>query len=372
MDIFASAGKSVLDPRMNAQKRNISTPLAETWQNDLEREQMRVDTPPRLVNPSDVYTGVDSTRVQHTWRKVRLLGKGTFSTVLLGKIVNEANASAELQLVAIKVVMLPQHRESRKRIESSLMREMEILRFLKHPCTTKLLAADITSDRCCLITPYCEGTDLFELAARYRNELSPLLIRRIFGEVAVAVAYLHKNNIVHRDIKLENVLVNIRLEKLIQTQFQLDDQPIIRLTDFGLSRIIDPSDPLLVTRCGSEDYVPPELLVGVPYDGRQSDAWALGVLLYAIMESRLPFDPPVTKSIRAKSRVSHRIARIEWAWNKFGNESVEEWNHNDWDGAKWIVEHLLIRREHRISTLDIVDHPWVSGVLPKGLALDNF
>lgn len=65
---------------------------------------------------------------------------------------------------------------------------------------------------------------------------------------------------------------------------------LIKLTDFGLSRFIDPASPLLTTRCGSESYAAPELVTGRPYDGRDTDAWACGVVLYALATRRLPFD----------------------------------------------------------------------------------
>lgn len=86
--------------------------------------------------------------------------------------------------------------------------------------------------------------------------------------------------------------------------------PLIKLTDFGLSRFIDPSHPWLTTRCGSEAYAAPELVVGRSsqsqqhqldtsstfpqggYDARQTDAWACGVVLYALATRSLPFDSP--------------------------------------------------------------------------------
>ena len=92
--------------------------------------------------------------------------------------------------------------------------------------------------------------------------------------------------------------------------------PITTLTDVGLSRRVDfDRDDLLTTRCGSDDYASPELIMGMPYDGRQTDAWALGVLLYALLEGRLPFDPPPASSEqKMRSKTAHRIARCEWKW----------------------------------------------------------
>lgn len=67
-------------------------------------------------------------------------------------------------------------------------------------------------------------------------------------------------------------------------------EPLIKLTDFGLSRFISPASPLLYTRCGSESFAAPEIIMGKPYDGRETDAWALGVVLYGLIIGELPFD----------------------------------------------------------------------------------
>ncbi|KAF9401645.1 hypothetical protein BGZ94_005152 [Podila epigama] len=67
-------------------------------------------------------------------------------------------------------------------------------------------------------------------------------------------------------------------------------RPKVKLTDFGLAKVIEPNAPLLTTRCGSEDYAAPEIILGQPYDGRQADIWSLGVLLYALLVGFLPFN----------------------------------------------------------------------------------
>jgi protein-serine/threonine kinase len=129
---------------------------------------------------------------------------------------------------------------------------------------------------------------------------------------------------------------------------------LVTLTDLGLSRRIPapPESPLLTTRCGSEDYAAPEILLGQPYDGRATDAWALGVLLYALMEGRLPFDPPPGKPVRG--RAVHRIARCDWVWVKFGDDDGE-WDAEkgeEWAGAQECVENLLKKASRGRKSLD--------------------
>ncbi|KIK59099.1 hypothetical protein GYMLUDRAFT_169952, partial [Collybiopsis luxurians FD-317 M1] len=104
-------------------------------------------------------------------------------------------------------------------------------------------------------------------------------LRRIFTELCKAVGWMHGVGLVHRDIKLESDTTN--------TTLPTPPQPLIKLTDFGLSRFIDPARPLLTTRCGSEAYAAPELGGGGAggaggYDARETDAWACGVVLYTL------------------------------------------------------------------------------------------
>jgi protein-serine/threonine kinase len=151
------------------------------------------------------------------------------------------------------------------------------------------------------------------------------------------------------------------------------EYPIATLTDLGLSRRIPapPESPLLTTRCGSEDYAAPEILLGQPYDGRSTDAWALGVLLYALMEGRLPFDPPPGK-VGSRSRAAHRIARCDWVWVKFGDEDGE-WDAQkgaEWEGARECVEGLLKKVSRGRKNLDeVASTAWVQGgiTVPGGL-----
>lgn len=165
-------------------------------------------------------------------------------------------------------------------------------------------------------------------------------------------------------------MVNIPTEAIATvSDWQSYSSPVVTLTDLGLGRWIPkpPESPLLETRCGSEDYAAPEVLLGQQYDGRATDAWALGVLLYAIMEERLPFDQ--MPSSKRKSQKSHRIARCEWAWVKWGTEDGE-WSSargGELEGARAIVEGLLVRARSRWSLDKVAESAWVR----EGMMLDQ-
>lgn len=114
--------------------------------------------------------------------------------------------------------------------------------------------------------------------------------------------------------------------------------------------------------------------MGQPYDGRATDAWALGVLLYALMEGRLPFDPlPGAKGDMEKliARTPHRVARCEWSWLKWADDDGE-WDPvkgKALDGGRECVEGLLKRARSRLSLDAVQELDWVKhGIeLPGGL-----
>lgn len=344
------------------------------------------DNKPVLIQSSgtqgaDEIYSVRSIRTQQPrlYRKLRQLGHGTFSQVSLAVRVELEGTGdsghghpATQKLVAIKIIDHgPAGGADEERLEVSLKREVEILKTLNHPSLVQLKAFGSDEKRALLVLDYCPGGDLFEVVSHNTRPMSPGLIRRIFAELVAAVRHLHENYVVHRDIKLENVLVNLPAESLQKiTDWRTYDRAIITLSDLGLSRRIPepPESPLLQTRCGSEDYAAPEILMGQPYDGRSTDGWALGVLLYAMMESRLPFDAlPGTRGDPAKlrARTPHRIARCEWSWYRYA-DSDGEWDPekgSQLEGARACVESLLKRNTKRKGLDQIAAMEWVKDAI---------
>lgn len=133
-------------------------------------------------------------------------------------------------------------------------------------------------------------------------------------------------------------------------------------------------DEKLTTRCGSDDYAAPEVIMGQSYDGRAVDAWSLGVLLYALLEARLPFDPSpgMSEGHKQRSKTSHRIARVEWCWVEYSGEDGDhesdeaKFERCGLRGAMEITEGLLRRARNR-WTIDMVkEHDWIRSAIQVG------
>lgn len=175
-------------------------------------------------------------------------------------------------------------------------------------------------------------------------------------------------------LKLD-ILVNLtRAEFTKPTDWRTFPYSVITLTDLGLSRRIT-DDEKLMTRCGSDDYAAPEVIMGHSYDGRMVDAWSLGVVLYALLERRLPFDPPPNASayFKQRSKTSHRIARVEWKWIEYNGDDGEheaataKFEKAGLLGAMRCTEALLKKARARASLDLLADDEWVTdGIFVDG------
>ncbi|PKY04028.1 Pkinase-domain-containing protein [Aspergillus campestris IBT 28561] len=254
----------------------------------------------------------------------RLIGKGSFGKVYLAshKLTNGS-----------KVVLKSSSRE-----DTNLPREIHHHRQFLHPHIARLYEVIVTEKLVWLVLEYCPGDELYNYLLRH-GPLSVDKVKKIFTQLVGAVAYVHSKSCVHRDLKLENIL--------------LDKNENVKLCDFGFTREYEGKASYLQTFCGTICYSAPEMLKGEKYAGEKVDVWSLGIILYALLAGELPFDEDDDQVTKA------RILSEEPAYND-----------NFPDDAKALIGLLLSKRPLiRPSLEDILAHPFLAENASEQLAI---
>jgi len=195
------------------------------------------------------------------------IGKGSYA------VVKKAIRKTDNKIVAMKIYekqkLLDPHRKK------VVNREIQILKKLSHPNIVKLYEVIDSTKKLYLIMEYVKGQTLSSyLKSKKDNKLSESEIKLLFKQILCGIQYCHKSNIVHRDIKLENILIT--------------EDCIIKIIDFGFSTC-SPINTKSYIFCGTPSYMAPEIVSRVDYCGPPVDMWALGVLLYIVTIGRYPF-----------------------------------------------------------------------------------
>ncbi|KAI1464400.1 uncharacterized protein F4812DRAFT_452992 [Daldinia caldariorum] len=230
-----------------------------------------------------------------------VIGEGEFGKVKLGW-----KQDGGVQ-VAIKLIRRDSVGNNPSRL-AKIYREVAILRGISHPNIVRLHEMSETERHIGIVLEYASGGELFDYILNHRF-LKDGPARRLFAQLISGVGYLHKKGIVHRDLKLENLLLD-RNRNIIITDFgfantfdpndELTEEEELNLSDRDFVKRIglDKTKPngmrrgdLMQTSCGSPCYAAPELVVSDSlYTGRKVDVWSCGVILYAMLAGYLPFD----------------------------------------------------------------------------------
>ena len=247
------------------------------------------------------------------------LGSGAFGKVVLGKhiLTNE--------LVAIKILdkMILNNTPDDYQ---SVKQEINILKTVKHKHIVQLYEVLQTPRHIFIIMEYCEGKDLLDYILT-KNKLSEEESLKFFQQLINALFYLHSQNIAHRDIKIDNML--------------LDRNRNLKLVDFGLSTKY-PDDNLLDQPCGTVVYAAPEVLQGKEYHGMLADVWSSGIVLYGMLSGYLPFGE-ANDEINKQNIIRGKI--------KFPSYFS--------DKAKDLLMHMLdLDPMTRYTLQEIRNHPW--------------
>ncbi|KAH9271614.1 hypothetical protein BASA83_006224 [Batrachochytrium salamandrivorans] len=213
--------------------------------------------------------------------------------------------------------------------ELYMIREAALGAMLDHPNIVRLHSAVLGENHFYCFFEHIEGEDLVDYITRC-GRIKENNARSIFCQVLSAIDYAHRNHVVHRDIKLENIRYNEKTGS-------------VKLLDFGFATFHTTTD-MLLTNCGSPCYAAPEIYDNKPYHGPEVDVWSLGVCLYGMITGSLPFDGPTFRLL---------ASRVRGGKITFPNYVS--------DSAENLISLMLMVVPRRRATLDeVIRHPWVN------------
>ncbi|XBI22326.1 hypothetical protein VPH35_063355 [Triticum aestivum] len=262
----------------------------------------------------------------------KTLGHGTFGKVMI------AEHKLTGQKVAIKI--LNRHQMEIMEMVEKAKREIKILRLfidLIHPHIIRVYEVIETPKDIFVVMEYCQNGELLDYIVE-KGRLQEDEARRIFQQIISGVEYCHRNMVVHRDLKPENLL--------------LDSKYNVKLVDFGLSNVMHDGH-FLKTSCGSLNYAAPELISGNLYAGPEVDVWSCGVILYALLCGRVPFED---------DNIPNLIKKIKGGFYILPSYLSDL-------AMDLIPRILIVDPMKRITIRGIRDHPWFQNRLPRYLAV---
>ena len=247
----------------------------------------------------------------------KAIGEGAFG------FVRVAQQRLSRELIAVKTFEKVRLRDnsSRRRLEN----EIRVLQRIRHPYIVRLYEVFESPKRIHLCMEHVSHGTLHRHLTQHKR-LPEAETRRLVRQLVGALSYLHARSIAHRDIKLENVL--------------LDEWCNVRLIDFGFAIL---SRGKLRVPCGSPAYTAPEILLAHEYDGQLADVWSLGVLIYVMLAGRFPFQGAT------RAELSRNVLRGSFASPSGLSREPES-----------LLRRVLVLDPHQRYTIDNVrSHPWM-------------
>lgn len=256
-----------------------------------------------------------------------VIGEGSYA------IVHKAYSRELNKNVAVKIIMKKTAPE--RFLQHFLPREIDVIKRLRHPNILRYHQCIETNHRFFISMEYAANGSVLDLLLQ-RSQFTEPLGRKFFRELIGAVRYLHRYDVVHRDLKLENLMLNDEFE--------------VKLGDFGFSRCMTHNVHantgmrfLSTTYCGSHAYASPEILNFEPYDPKLSDVWACGVILYTMVFGCFPFDD------RCFAKLLQQVIRpvVFWDTPALTNE------------CKDLLRRIMAPLADRYGLDDIEMHEWM-------------
>lgn len=356
---FRMGGPSAEDSRLR-DAAMPPTPVADGIAPATMRMMGRSGTAP-LMSPVEMQKSGEDTKLQGhrqeppkqfhrkslgDWDFLETVGAGSMGKVKLARHHNTQEICA-IKIVnrATKAFLHREHQmapptteqevlERQRKIEKEISRDKRTIReaslgqIFYHPHICRLFEVCTMSNHFYMLFEYVQGGQLLDYIIQH-GSLREHHARKFARGIASALRYLHANNIVHRDLKIENIMISATGE--------------IKLIDFGLSNVFDVRKQLH-TFCGSLYFAAPELLKAHPYIGPEVDVWSFGVVLYVLVCGKVPFDDENSSVLHEK------IKQGDVKYPQFLSIEV----------ISLLSKMLVVDPLKRANLKQVVEHPWLN------------
>ena len=250
----------------------------------------------------------------------RVIGRGAFGKVNIGLNILTG------RIVAIK--SFNKQNLLNEKAKKKILYETNLMRGLFHPSVTKILETFETDKYMLIIMEYISGGNLQNFVKK-RRKLCEKTAKILYRQIIQGIKYIHSKGIVHRDIKLENIL--------------LDLNNIVKICDFGVGKLTQKGQKLM-DQCGTPVYMAPEIIKGDGYEGFPVDVWSSGVALYIMLSGNIPFNRDKTHDLQS--------AIMNLPYKKIDDIS---------DNANDLLQNILEKNPNKRLTPDeILEHPWMN------------
>ncbi|EUC34015.1 hypothetical protein COCVIDRAFT_15083 [Bipolaris victoriae FI3] len=266
-----------------------------------------------------------------TWALGKTIGAGSMGKVKLAKNV-ETGEQAAVKIVPRQSQDQHQSAADRERADHSkevrTAREAAIVSLLSHPYICGMKDVVRTNFHWYMMFEFVNGGQMLDYIISH-GRLKEKQARKFARQIASALDYCHRNSIVHRDLKIENILIS-----------KMGD---IKIIDFGLSNLFSPRNQLK-TFCGSLYFAAPELLQAKQYTGPEVDVWSFGIVLYVLVCGKVPFDDQSMPQLHAKIKKGH-VDYPPWLSTECRN-----------------LIHRMLQTDpaQRLTLSEIMVHPWLT------------
>ena len=269
----------------------------------------------------------------------RLIGQGAFGKVNLG-----------LNVLTGRVVAIKSFNKNNFDVNSDFIKkiiyETNLMKKLNHKNVTKILEMFEDDKYILIIMEYINGGNLFSFVKK-RRKLSEKISKFLFKQIILGLQHIHSHNIVHRDVKLENILIDLN--------------NTIKICDFGIGRVLSNPDDLLYDQCGTPMYMAPEILFSSKekgYKGFPIDIWSAGIALYIMLSGTLPFSVKKEDSLLEleNNKNKKKNMALKQAIMYSQPKKIEKISPK----AKDLLHGLLNKDPNKRLTIEqILNHPWL-------------